>query len=305
MDPRLEALAAQGGIFTSDQLRGAGYETREIQRGVRGGRWRRVRRGVLALPADDDRETHLRALRALCHRLDRDLVVSHESAALVWRLDLWGPHPHLLHVTRRSASAVEDAGVRYRVAALPVSHVTAAEGLPVTTLARTAVDLARHGRDLEHAVVAVDAVRRIGVTEDELRQVLADCSRWPGVRQARRALSASVDAAESVGETRARLLLTSLGLEVTPQAVLRDGPTFVARVNFLVEPLRLVVEFDGRVKYGLAEDWPADALWREKLREDRIRALGYDVVRLVWADLDQPAAVARVIERVRARRAAR
>jgi hypothetical protein len=32
-------------------------------------------------------------------------------------------------------------------------------------------------------------------------------------------------------------------------------------------------------------------LWAEKLREDRLRALGYVVVRLVWADLDRPQAV--------------
>lgn len=67
-----------------------------------------------------------------------------------------------------------------------------------------------------------------------------------------------------------------------------DGE-FRARVDLLIEELRLVIEFDGRAKYqrrtenGRVTD--ADIVWSEKLREDRLRELGYEVVRLTWADL--------------------
>ena len=42
------------------------------------------------------------------------------------------------------------------------------------------------------------------------------------------------------------------------------------------------------------------ALRREKVREDRLRKLGYEVV-LTWADLDDPSLVARRLEAAFAR----
>jgi hypothetical protein len=61
----------------------------------------------------------------------------------------------------------------------------------------------------------------------------------------------------------------------------------------------LLVEFDGRQKYAQAQD-----LWDEKRREDRIRSMGWEVVRLTRADLRDPATVRRRIERALARAAA-
>jgi len=66
----------------------------------------------------------------------------------------------------------------------------------------------------------------------------------------------------------------------------------------------VVVEFDGMVKYGRKRDavdrWgnqltPQQVLVAEKRREDRIRELGYQVVRVVWSELDDPAGLARRI----------
>ena len=69
--------------------------------------------------------------------------------------------------------------------------------------------------------------------------------------------------------------------------------TVIARVDFLFQAQRVVVEFDGAVKYGGAAQRGQMALIAEKRREDAIRRLGYVVVRLTWADLASP-------ERVRA-----
>lgn len=53
-----------------------------------------------------------------------------------------------------------------------------------------------------------------------------------------------------------------------------------------------IVEFDGKVKYR-GDD--GTALFDEKRREDRLRSLGYIVVRIIWADLEtRGAAVAKV-----------
>ncbi|WP_256841679.1 hypothetical protein [Ornithinimicrobium cryptoxanthini] len=100
---------------------------------------------------------------------------------------------------------------------------------------------------------------------------------------------------ESVGESRMRFVCIVGGIEVVPQATIRDEQgTFVARVDFLVRGTNVVLEFDGRVKYA---DATGRALWDEKRREDRLRALGYVVVRVIWTDLADPMAlVARIRE---------
>ena len=101
-------------------------------------------------------------------------------------------------------------------------------------------------------------------------------------------------ACESVGETRTRVLLRDLGLEVRSQVRISDARGLIGRVDFLVGE-RVVVEFDGMVKYGGAEG--RRALQAEKAREDRLRDAGYVVVRLVWADLDDPQRVRDLVQR--------
>ncbi|HEY7989384.1 MAG TPA: hypothetical protein VIE19_09205 [Lapillicoccus sp.] len=66
-----------------------------------------------------------------------------------------------------------------------------------------------------------------------------------------------------------------------------------ARVDLLVGE-RVVVEFDGAVKYS--GDASGRVLFAEKRREDRLRDLGFEVVRVTWSDLAQPE---RVLARVR------
>lgn len=84
------------------------------------------------------------------------------------------------------------------------------------------------------------------------------------------------------------MVCVSLSLPtVEPQVEIRDERgNFVARVDFLFRAQRTVVEFDGLVKYGGANG--RQALVDEKRREDALRSLGYQVVRLIWRDLHNP-----------------
>lgn len=69
------------------------------------------------------------------------------------------------------------------------------------------------------------------------------------------------------------------------------GGRFIGRSDFGWKEAGLLGEFDGRVKYGKllrpGED-PTDVVIREKQREDRLRRVGWDVVRFMQDDLRQP-----------------
>ena len=109
---------------------------------------------------------------------------------------------------------------------------------------------------------------------------------------------------ESPGESVAAFVLRSLGYQVVPQFVVPGTGQWTPggqgyRADFGMVGTTVLIEFDGRAKYGTR-----DALWAEKQREDRIRGLGYEVVRLTWADLANPERVRGLVEAA-IRRAAR
>ncbi|WP_165865762.1 type IV toxin-antitoxin system AbiEi family antitoxin domain-containing protein [Vallicoccus soli] len=292
MHPGLLALAArQHGPFTTAQARHHGVELDELQRLLRAGVLVRLRRGVYAeawRTRGDPRATHRVHVDGVLLVLGARAAVSHVSAAVVHGLDLLDPDLGHVEVTRADlGSSRTEARVRHHAAALRPDEVVEVDGRPVTSLARTAIDIARRST-LAQALVVLDAVLHRGVDREELRRVHLACASWSGSRTAGRALALADGGAESPGESLVRLLLARAGLPpVRTQVELRDHDGLVGRVDLLFEQQRTVVEFDGRAKYGLEGD-PADALWREKRREDRLRGLGYEVVRVVWADLDRP-----------------
>lgn len=78
-----------------------------------------------------------------------------------------------------------------------------------------------------------------------------------------------------------------------------DQDGVFARVDFYFREYRTVVEFDGLIKYG---DRTADVVMNEKVREDRLRDQGVEVVRVIWSDLLDPARLAARIRRAFFRR---
>jgi hypothetical protein len=168
---------------------------------------------------------------------------------------------------------------------LPKHHVTAApNGMPVTTVARTLVDLARQLPRREVLVMTDKALHEGATTRREIDRVVADCAGWPGIRQAARNLALADERIESVAESFARSIMLDLGLP-TPQPQVRIWNArgkCVARVDFYFPQWRLVVAVDGKEKYLTNPN----AAWEEKLQQDALHELGYEVVRLRWADLE-------------------
>ena len=80
-----------------------------------------------------------------------------------------------------------------------------------------------------------------------------------------------------------------------PQFEIVDG-AFAAWVDFGWPEFRTIGEYDGKIKYSeLVPDGKtaADVLFEEKIREDRLRALGWQVVRWIWTDLLHPTGLIR------------
>jgi hypothetical protein len=251
---------------------------------------RRLRRG--AYVGVDHWETldaaarHVLAVRAALVGQPGALV-SHWSAAAVLGLPAVGRRDDAVHFTvPRSTGGRSTPGVRRHQAARAVAE-TVVDGMRVTSVARTLVDIAREAGVLA-AVCAGDAALRSGVvTARQLATELSSCGTCRGVRLARLAVAFMSPLAESPGESLSRVRMAEMGLRAPQlQRELRDATGFVARVDFLWPALGVVGEFDGRAKYGVDADprGAADRLWREKVREDRIRALGLTVARWTWDD---------------------
>lgn len=139
-------------------------------------------------------------------------VVSHRSAALLHGLPILGaapPYPELTVRPRRDANfrhvLVHRAGMRR-------CDVTVVGDIPVTSIARTLVDLGR-SRAIGVAVAAVDAARQRGAVDiAALDDVLRSCWNWPGIARAQRAVRLSDSRSESPLESVSRLVLDQLRL---------------------------------------------------------------------------------------------
>ena len=178
---------------------------------------------------------------------------------------------------------------------LPPEDVESVDGVAVTSVARTIVDIART-EPLAVAVASADAALRMpGVTAGSLLAVLDAQSGRRGVAAGRRALEFASPLSDSVGESWCRCRLSELGAP-TPelQKVFRGHAGKVGPVDFWFAEQGVVVEFDGDVKYlderysnGLSA---SEIVLKERRRERRLLALPevHDVVRVDWRDLVQP-----------------
>src|SRR5829696_485706 len=299
-------------VLRRDALAG-GWSDDELQRRADRGELVRLRPGAY-LPSGagrDPLERHRRLVIATLAALRTPSVVSHQSAAVLHGLPLWGVPLGRAHVTRRPPAS-SDVGrhLRCHVARLPDDDVVVVGGIAVTSVVRTLLDLARV-LTFEPAVVLLDAALRARAVDHVVLQGrAAELGRVPGARSAIRAVRFADGRSESVGESRSRVLLARLGLAPTTLQleVRRYDGAFLGRADFGWDDERVLGEFDGRIKYGRLlrpGQAPGDAVFEEKRREDAFRDEGWGVVRWTWDDLTPGVLgprVHRALERGRARR---
>ena len=233
--------------------------------------------------------------------------MTHHSAALLHGLPMPIDCPRFVSLTtdRTHRTSTARAPDRLRNAALPLEHVTTRDDLLVTTPGRTVIDCLRE-LSLPDAVAVADAAVRHGLTTvSELRMLRGQQRHWPGIRAADDGIALIDPRRETWLESWSFTRLWQLGVPAPEsQVVVYDARGwFLARVDGLWREHGTVAEADGAGKYlgqlnpdGPSGEAAARLVLEEKVREDRLRSTGLEVVRWSFGDVrhNAPAVVDRI-----------
>lgn len=280
-------------------------ERAAVYRGVREGRLTRLARGAYCdaeLAASTmPEERHRAAMRALS-AIRPGLVFGGVSAALAWHRPLLGAAPAVPTVVIPSFGGGRTAReVTVHTTSTPFEVVDLGE-VRATTLARALTDAGRV-LPVESAVAMMDhalapkrtkesGLATARLSRADLEEELSRGSAR-GRARARFAIEFADGDAGSPGESWCRVLIDRLGFaRPVLQREFFDQDGFIGRVDFCWPQYRVVAEFDGAGKYQRealrgGRD-PAQVVIDEKLREDRLRAIGMSVTRPSWSDLREP-----------------
>ncbi|GAA1787591.1 hypothetical protein GCM10009811_10900 [Nostocoides veronense] len=227
------------------------------------------------------------------------LVFAGPTAAAIMGLPRIAPWPRdvvVLADPRREPKRVRGCapGLRRRVGVIDAAIVVG--GLHITPPARTVIDLARTG-SLADAVAAADQALRRGLcSRDDLFDEIAVIPPHANGKVKTKFTAGFANAlAMNGGESLSRLNMYRLNVaEPELQVAFQDTDGLIGYVDFYWKGRGgrgVIGEFDGKIKYGIDEELGREdrknALWREKLREDRLRKTD-DVARWTWAVASDP-----------------
>jgi hypothetical protein len=276
-------------VATAGELKALGFTDNGIRRLIRRGELVVQRKGVYA-PAgfaakvtSDSARTHALCAAAALAGTNAECAASHWSAAIIHGLDLLGLVPadvvSLTQAPGRTGSRGSRPGVFLHVADLPVNEMVRRYGVPVTSVARTVVDLARTGTFREGVVVADSALHAGKTTLTHLHSVVAACRHWPRIARARQVLTFCDARSESVLESLARVIMHEQGLPPAElQAWVADAfGARIGRVDFFWPQYRTIGEADGEMTC----EQPAQAR-RQLERDATLRRAGYELVHFGW-----------------------
>jgi hypothetical protein len=276
-------------------------ERSEFYRLVHRGDFVPLRRGVYMKTSRwtqlSEDERYLARVRAAVAFASEQLVISHVSAATVWRLPWFGGYPSFVHAVGEWANGGrKTTAVKMHALGFPDDFIHI-DGVPVTSLARTVVDVARTSSFVQGVVVADAALRRKAHPRPDLPRttmsaddLFAELSLVPlthGTAKALRVIEFADGRADRPGETISRVNM-HLARLTTPilQAPLRGASGKVYPVDFWWPEFNLIGEFDGKMKYTeeqyLQGRTPQQALYDEKRREDDLRSADHKFTRWPW-----------------------
>lgn len=315
-----EAVALRfGGLLPAEALREAGVPPHSLRRLCGEGVLYGIRRGVYVAGAHwraaDAAERYRLMVRATVLTAGSQPLLSHHSAAVLQGLPIIGRWPTTVHTLTPGTNRGSSARFTTSHSGPPAEVVDEIEGCVVTSLARTLVDVAasssflvgvtmvdhalrveqeRATRELAHRGQVPPPSARPALTSADLYRELDLVNPRTGRRQVERVIEFASPLAANPGETLSRVRIFELGfaapeLQVCFPGVLGGN----AYVDFWWWRVRKIGEFDGFLKYGtgavLGDRDPSAVVWKEKLREDALRARVKSFDRWGWDLALQPA----------------
>jgi very-short-patch-repair endonuclease len=207
-----------------------------------------------------------------------DAVVGGRAAAAVWGMT--DAFPDLVEVTLvgRNAEPQPDLKIR-RVPTLHRDDIRSRHGIPLTSPARTLIDLAASLEPLELESALAEARRRRLVSDTQLRAALERAPGRKGTAKLRELTTVQI-----LARTRSyyeRKLLALIEAAELPRP-LTNFPVEGLEVDMFWPHHNLIVEFD-----SVAFHSDRQAFERDRLRDQRLVAAGYRVIRITARQLDK------------------
>jgi very-short-patch-repair endonuclease len=272
-----DLAARQFGVVAAWQLVARGVTREEIKRRLRARRLHRLHRGVYAVAPKQAlrREAHELAAVLAC---GPDALLSHRTAGARWgffrsqsaRIEVTAPR------SRRGPRGI----VVHRSRCLIPEDRAVVDGIPVTTVARTIVDLAEVLTDQRFGEVVNEAeVQRLF----DLRQIRAVQRRLPGQTGRLDRVLAAYEEPPFTRNNAERRFLELCEHHSLPQPranVLLHG----YEVDFHWPGANLVVELDGAATHQTRKRFEED-----RRRDRRLAKKGIQVLRVTWWQLDEGA----------------
>ncbi|MFC6236307.1 type IV toxin-antitoxin system AbiEi family antitoxin domain-containing protein [Longivirga aurantiaca] len=305
-DERIVAVRRRlgDGPWARQQLLAAGWSARQIERDLQQGRLERVIRGVYAptgvVLAWDAPQTYAPPILGA----GDDAAVSFESAAAIRRM--WIPYPAdpRIHLSSSGRPVTYDPVVRRHRTHLRDDDVDVLAGVRVTSVARTAVDLAR-GKAFAQALAPLDSAtrilalgeaahsaagrvllarpgarRRVDAALGELRAAAGRIAGGRGTRELVRCLEQVDPRSESPYESWCRGELVSAGVRIEALGLeVRGASGRLYYADFAWPSLRLIAEADGVEKYGSDLRTVRERVMAERHRQRDLEDAGWEFVR--------------------------
>ena len=187
------------------------------------------------------------------------------------------PTPEVIARTQRRIEGVKT----HRSRSLDARDATTFRGIPVTTVARTLVDIASELSVDALARACHEAGVRYGTTPNAVEAVLARRPNTPGAKKLRRIIHGDVHVTLSTLEARFLELLRDEGLPLP----VTNRPAGSRRVDCRWPEQRLTVELDGYQFHNSRHSWEQD-----RHREREARARGDEFRRYTYGDVfERPA----------------
>ncbi|MEX1184534.1 MAG: DUF559 domain-containing protein [Gemmatimonadota bacterium] len=270
----------QHGVVSRGQILAAGVPADAIDVRLQDGQLQRVFRGVYQVgPIAAPRAREMAAALAC----DGHAVIADRSAGAQWQLVLARPAADINLIVARSDHGRRPGMKARRERTLRPDEVTTLEGIPITTPARTLLDLAAcvSPRELERALA--EAFARNLTTRPAMLRLLELHPTHRGAAALRALLDAGPALTRSEAEDRFLALMRKARLPL-PETNVTVGDY---EVDFLWRTHRLVVEIDGFAFHSSVRKFESD---RE--RDAVLAARGFSVIRVTWRQLTtEPEAV--------------